>query len=163
RGRIVITNFHAFLLREMNAGKAARLTKSVLNPDGSDPFRETPDVMARRVCRDLGAGKNQIVVLNDEAHHCYARRAAMTDDAEITHVELTGDDKREAELRNREAMVWISGLQAINAKLGVKMVYDLSATPFFLGGSGYREGKLFPWVVSDFSLTDAVECGIVKI
>jgi type III restriction enzyme len=163
RARIVITNFHTFLLRETKAGKAARLTKSVLNPDGADPFRETPDQMARRVCRDLGAGRNQIVVLNDEAHHCYARRPADAPDGEAGDVKLTGDDKREAELRNEEAMVWISGLQAINAKLGVKAVYDLSATPFFLGGSGYREGKLFPWVVSDFSLTDAIECGIVKI
>ena len=30
-------------------------------------------------------------------------------------------------------------------------------------GSGYPEGTLFPWVVSDFSLIDAIECGIVKI
>jgi type III restriction enzyme len=42
-------------------------------------------------------------------------------------------------------------------------VYDLSATPFFLRGSGYDEGELFPWVVSDFSLIDAIECGIVKV
>jgi type III restriction enzyme len=42
-------------------------------------------------------------------------------------------------------------------------VYDLSATPFFLRGSGYDEGTLFPWVVSDFSLIDAIESGIVKV
>ena len=40
---------------------------------------------------------------------------------------------------------------------------DLSATPFFLRGSGYHEGTLFPWTVSDFSLMDAIECGIVKL
>ena len=45
----------------------------------------------------------------------------------------------------------------------MKAVYDLSATPFYLKGSGYPEGTLFPWVVSDFSLMDAIECGIVKI
>lgn len=66
-------------------------------------------------------------------------------------------------MRNEEALVWVSGLQSLNARLGIKIVHDLSATPFFLAGSGYREGKLFPWVVSDFSLTDAIECGIVKI
>jgi type III restriction enzyme len=43
------------------------------------------------------------------------------------------------------------------------VVYDLSATPFFLHGSGYKEGTLFPWTVSDFSLMDAIECGIVKL
>jgi type III restriction enzyme len=45
----------------------------------------------------------------------------------------------------------------------IKTVYDLSATPFFLRGSGYEEGTLFPWTVSDFSLMDAIECGIVKL
>jgi type III restriction enzyme len=163
RARIVITNFHAFLLREAKAGRAARLTKSVLSPDGGDPFRESPDQMARRVCRDLGAARNQIVVLNDEAHHCYARRPTADGNGDKTGIKLTGDEKREADQRNEEALVWVSGLQAVNAKLGIKIVHDLSATPFFLGGSGYREGKLFPWVVSDFSLTDAIECGIVKI
>jgi len=42
-------------------------------------------------------------------------------------------------------------------------VFDLSATPFFLSGSGYLEGTLFPWTMSDFSLMDAIECGIVKL
>ena len=45
----------------------------------------------------------------------------------------------------------------------MRAVYDLSATPFFLRGSGYPEGTLFPWVVSDFSLIDAIEAGIVKV
>ena len=48
-------------------------------------------------------------------------------------------------------------------KVGIKTVYDLSATPFYLKGSGYNEGYIFPWVVSDFSLMDAIESGIVKI
>jgi type III restriction enzyme len=48
-------------------------------------------------------------------------------------------------------------------KLGVTRLIDLSATPFFLRGSGYAEGTLFPWTMSDFSLMDAIECGIVKL
>ena len=59
--------------------------------------------------------------------------------------------------------MWITGLEAVKNKIGVKVVYDLSATPFFLRGSGHPEGALFPWVVSDFSLIDAIECGIVKV
>ncbi len=59
--------------------------------------------------------------------------------------------------------IWISGIEAVKAKIGVKAIYDLSATPFFLRGSGYPEGTLFPWVVSDFSLIDAIEAGIVKV
>src|SRR5205814_57286 len=59
--------------------------------------------------------------------------------------------------------IWISGIQAVQAKMGVKAIYDLSATPFFLRGSGYSEGTLLPWIVSDFSLIDAIESGIVKV
>ncbi|MGH8008944.1 MAG: BPTD_3080 family restriction endonuclease, partial [Candidatus Binatia bacterium] len=55
------------------------------------------------------------------------------------------------------------GLEAVNRKLGIARVIDLSATPFFLRGSGYAEGTLFPWTMSDFSLMDAIECGIVKL
>jgi type III restriction enzyme len=51
----------------------------------------------------------------------------------------------------------------VACKLGVSRVIDLSATPFFLRGSGYAEGTLFPWTMSDFSLMDAIECGIVKL
>jgi len=65
--------------------------------------------------------------------------------------------------RAEEARLWITGLEAVHRKIGVKAVYDLSATPFYLKGSGYPEGTLFPWVVSDFSLMDAIESGIVKI
>ena len=65
--------------------------------------------------------------------------------------------------REEEARVWLSGLEAIANKMGIRTVYDLSATPFFLKGSGYSEGTLFPWVVSDFGLVDAIEAGLVKI
>ncbi len=69
----------------------------------------------------------------------------------------------EAEARDRDARVWISGIEAVKEKVGVKAIYDLSATPFFLRGSGWPEGTLYPWVVSDFSLIDAIESGIVKV
>jgi type III restriction enzyme len=55
------------------------------------------------------------------------------------------------------------GIETVKRKLELAAVYDLSATPFFLRGSGYAEGTLFPWTVSDFSLMDAIECGIVKL
>ncbi|MFN8036123.1 MAG: restriction endonuclease subunit R [Acidimicrobiia bacterium] len=119
--------------------------------------------MVRRVCRGLSMGK-QIVVLNDEAHHCYRRRAEEAGDTEApAEPKLTGDERKEADRREKDAKVWVGGLQAVHQKFGVKTVYDLSATPFFLRGSGYSEGALFPWVVSDFSLIDAIESGIVKI
>jgi type III restriction enzyme len=99
------------------------------------------------------------MVLNDEAHHCYREKPnhAIEDD------DLTGDDKKEAEKNNEAARLWISGIEIVSRKLGVSRVVDLSATPFFLRGSGYAEGTLFPWTMSDFSLMDAIECGIVKL
>src|SRR3990172_200736 len=155
KARVVITNFHAFLLRERVA--AGRLTKEILGRGQASPFTETPDQMVRRVCRELGNKKN-IVVISDEAHHCYRRKP----DGEADE-RLTGDERKEAERRDEEARIWISGLEAVKAKMGVKAVYDLSATPFFLRGSGDSEGTLFPWVVSDFSLIDAIESGVVKV
>jgi hypothetical protein len=50
----------------------------------------------------------------------------------------------------------------VKNKIGVRAIYELSATPFVLRGSGYSEGTLFLWVVSDFSLIEAVEAGLVK-
>ena len=154
QAKIIITNYHAFQLRERVA--AGKITKSILADGQSSPFTETPDQMVRRVCRELGTKKN-IIVLNDEAHHCYRRKPDAEDE------KLTGDDRVEARQREQEARVWIGGLEAVKAKIGVKAIYDLSATPFFLRGSGYPEGTLFPWVVSDFSLIDAIEAGIVKV
>lgn len=154
RGKILITNFHAFQRRER--GDASKLTKSLLGQQETGAFTETPDQMVRRVCRELGTKKN-IIVINDEAHHCYRRRPDASDD------ELKGEEKKEAKKRNEQARLWITGIEAVKAKLGVRAIYDLSATPFFLRGSGWSEGVLFPWVVSDFSLIDAIEAGVVKI
>ncbi|MBF0184379.1 MAG: hypothetical protein HQM06_08325 [Magnetococcales bacterium] len=77
--------------------------------------------------------------------------------------ELKGDDLTEAKQNNEAARLWITGIETVKRILGVPVVYDLSATPFFLRGSGYAEGTLFPWTASDFSLMDAIECGIVKL
>jgi len=113
--------------------------------------------MLQRVMPELMGLKN-ILVINDEAHHCYREKPGADDDSD-----LTGDDRQEAEKNNEAARVWISGLEVVARKLGVSRVIDLSATPFFLRGFGYAEGTLFPWTMSDFSLMDAIECGIVKL
>ncbi len=151
--KVAITNFHSFRPREK--GDASRLTKRLLAQGNESAWVESPDEVARRVCRDLGT-KRGVVVINDEAHHCYRRKPDSEE-------RLRSDERAEAKEREEEARLWVSGLEAVSAKIGVKAVYDLSATPFFLRGSGYPEGTLFPWVVSDFSLIDAIESGIVKV
>ena len=157
RAKIVITNYHAFLRREtLELSKGGR---ALLRGQGPDlQTKETKGQMLQRVMPGL-MGMKQILVLNDEAHHCYRERPPE----EHEEGPLKGDDRKEAE-RNREAArVWISGLEAVQRKLGLQRVIDLSATPFFLRGSGHAEGTLFPWTASDFSLMDAIECGIVKL
>lgn len=157
RAKIVVTNYHAFKLREViDISKGGR---QLLQGRGGAELntRETEGQMIQRVMPDLMGMKN-ILVINDEAHHCYRAKPKDADDEE-----LKGDEKKEAEKNNEAARLWISGLEAINRKLGVARVMDLSATPFFLRGSGYAEGTLFPWTMSDFSLMDAIECGIVKL
>ncbi|MDZ7583804.1 MAG: DEAD/DEAH box helicase family protein [Thiobacillus sp.] len=158
RAKIVITNYHAFKLRErMELSKGGRL---LLQGRGGEELNtlETEGQMLQRVMPDLMGMKN-VLVINDEAHHCYREKPNHVDEDE----DLKGDDKKEAEQNNEAARLWISGLEAVNRKLGVSRVMDLSATPFFLRGSGYAEGTLFPWTMSDFSLMDAIECGIVKL
>ena len=156
RAKIVITNYHAFKLRErIDISKGGR---SLLQGRGPELNTiETEGQMLQRVIPDLMGIKN-IMVINDEAHHCYREKPTPEED-----INLKGDDKKEAEENNEAARVWISGLETVNRKLGVTRVMDLSATPFFLSGSGYVEGTLFPWTMSDFSLMDAIECGIVKL
>ncbi len=156
KARILITNYHAFIRRDRF--EAASLTKKVLaGPEGDlDQFKETPAETVRRVCRVLG-NKRNIVVINDEAHHCY-QSAPQTEEEK-----LSADERAEAKREAEAARVWLNGLRAVQQKLGIRAIYDLSATPFFLRGSGFKEGTLFPWVVSDFSLIDAIESGVVKI
>lgn len=156
KAKIVITNYHAFKLRErMELSKGGRL---LLQGRGGMELStlETEGQMLQRVMPDLMGLKN-ILVLNDEAHHCYREKPNHDEE------DLTGDDKKEAEKNNEAARLWISGLEIVKRKLGMPLVIDLSATPFFLSGSGYAEGTLFPWTMSDFSLMDAIECGIVKL
>ncbi|MBU0724155.1 MAG: DEAD/DEAH box helicase family protein [Alphaproteobacteria bacterium] len=160
RAKIVITNYHAFKLRERIS--IAKGTRTAIEGWRGETMQtlETDGQMLQRVMPELMGMKN-IIVLNDEAHHCYRER--VKDAIGDTEADLKGEEKDEAKANNEAARMWISGLEAVKRKLGISLVYDLSATPFFLRGSGYAEGTLFPWTMSDFSLMDAIECGIVKL
>ena len=156
KASIVITNYHSFQHREtMQLSKVGR---AFLKGNSREPVltRETDGQMLERACGKLLSFKN-VVVINDEAHHCYRERALSEEE------KLDREAAAEAKENNEAARLWIAGIEALTRKIGVRHVYDLSATPFFLRGSGYQEGTLFPWVVSDFSLMDAIECGIVKL
>lgn len=156
RAKIVITNYHAFKLREKI--ELSKNGRALLQGRGAElSTLETEGQMLQRVMPELMSVKN-VLVINDEAHHCY--REKIGSDLEEN---LLGEEKKEAEKNNDAARLWITGLETVGRKLGINRVIDLTATPFFLSGSGYAEGTLFPWTVSDFSLMDAIECGIVKL
>ena len=156
RAKIVITNFHAFKHREtLEISKGGRALLQGRGPDLKSA--ESEGQMLQRVMPEL-MGMRNVLALNDEAHHCYREKPGEDDEGD-----LTGEDRKEAEKNREAARLWISGLEAVGRRLGLARVIDLSATPFFLRGSGYAEGTLFPWTMSDFSLMDAIECGIVKL
>ncbi|MCG8626508.1 MAG: DEAD/DEAH box helicase family protein [Proteobacteria bacterium] len=157
RAKVVITNYHAFKARETI--KISKNEREVLQGHSETPLStlETDGQMLDRVCKEL-LYTGDVLVINDEAHHCY--RHKQTDNATTG---MTGEEKAEAKQNNEAARLWINGIEKLQQKVKLRAVYDLSATPFFLRGSGYPEGNLFPWVVSDFSLMDAIESGIVKL
>ena len=156
KAKIVITNYHAFKRRErLPLSKGGR---SLLQGRGESlKTLETEGQMLQRVMPEL-MGVKKVLVLNDEAHHCYREKPGQKEEGT-----LKGDDRKEAEKNREAARLWISGLETVGKKLGINRVIDLSATPFFLRGSGYVEGTLFHWTMNDFSLMDAIECGIVKL
>jgi type III restriction enzyme len=158
RCKIVITNYHSFKLRERL--ELAKGTRRLLQGRENNDLQtlETEGQMIQRVMPELMGMKN-VMVINDEAHHCYEEKPIAVEETD----DLKGDDKKEAEENNEAARLWINGIKAVQRQLGLTRVIDLSATPFFLRGSGYVEGTLFPWAMSDFSLMDAIECGIVKL
>ena len=130
RTKIVLTNYHAFKRRETM--ELSKVGKAFLQGRG-EPLKttETEGMMLKRACGEL-LGFKQVVVINDEAHHCYREKQG---DAEA---KVTAEEREEAKRNAEAARLWISGLEALKRKVGVRTVYDLSATPFFLRGSGYR-------------------------
>ena len=144
KGMVLVTNWHR-LGPEREEVKVGKVTVSRLG-------KETPEAFARNRLGDLWDDE-ALMVLNDEGHHAY-RPAPVGNDVGIS---------AGAKADRKEATVWIEGLDTINAACGIELCVDLSATPFYIQGSGYLEGSPFPWIVSDFSLVDAIESGITKI
>lgn len=145
KGKVLVTNWHFFNPEsEHSEGGKSYI---VVNKG-----KETEEAFARNRLGDLWDDE-PLMVMNDEGHHAY--RPAPVGEGE----KLTAEEKADRE----EATVWVSGLDKINAACGIAFCIDLSATPFYIHGSGYPEGSPFPWIVSDFSLVDAIESGITKI
>jgi type III restriction enzyme len=157
-GRVIVTNWHVMALASENAegGKSYKVIQK---------GEESPEAFARKRLGEL-ADRAPILVLNDEGHHCWRPKPA----AESDLTDLSAEEKEALKEEVEEARVWLAGLDRINNSgiagsglPGIIACVDLSATPFYLSGSGHPEGSPFPWLVADFGLVDAIECGIVKV
>lgn len=176
RGDVIVTNWHGLALQEMREvnGVSAKVVKRGVpvtrrvtrTIDGEKVeveetlYFESDKAFADRILGKRRGRSPSVLVLNDEAHHAY-RRGDNGEDVVL--------DRELAAQFDREATIWIEGLDRINKVLGarnrngIRLCVDLSATPFYIQGSGNEVGKPFPWLVSDFSLLDAIEAGMVKI
>lgn len=149
---IAITNFQAFQPRSLQGNKRSPFDGKIDSTGEKTEATEDYFQVIKRLLPGFRAG-TRLLILNDEAHHCYLPRQGDNRKAE-------GED---ADLENARAAVWFSGLVELARRFKIRAVYDLSATPYYLTGSGYEPYSLFPWVVSDFGLTEAIESGLVKI
>jgi type III restriction enzyme len=94
--------------------------------------------------RKLLKGWRNVVVINDEAHRVYGEKA-------------TKAGEEPAYIR------WNKIMHAVDKVANLALVVDLSATPWYGSGSPKEDGTLFEWLISDFSVYDAFESGLVKI
>lgn len=177
RGEVMIANWHRLAKKETSSvnGTSAKVVKTgeateVIKNAGKKnesvevKYFESDRAWFKRIRQELGSGKGrspQWMVFNDEAHHAYRRG----DGEKIVDLE---DDSSLKKKNAKEATIWIEGLDRINKlaggrKRGIGRCIDLSATPFYIQGSGNEVGKPYPWIVSDFGLLDAIESGLVKI
>jgi type III restriction enzyme len=149
--RLVITNYHAFEPKTLQGNKRSPFDGKI-QADGTK--QEATEDYSQVIGRLLGNFRpgSRLLIINDEAHHCYLPREDER--------QAEGEDAAE---ENRRAAVWFNGLVRITQRFKVRSVFDLSATPYYLTGSGYDPYTLFAWVVSDFGLIEAVESGLVKI
>ena len=160
RMRWTIINFQAFQRQsvlDFGGKTASRKEKKLLYGPGRRPdlesWRESDADMLDRLLKTHRGG-GHITVINDEAHHCYTLQG--TDLAGST----TDDDEKEDRKR---AELWFGALRALRASDRLSQVFDLSATPMWLRRPASLKAETFPWTVSDFSLLDAVESGLVKV
>jgi type III restriction enzyme len=140
QGKILIRNWHA--LQWESEEKIAK--KKSVDKRGV----KSNEAYVHELLGEM-AKANNIVVINDEAHHAWRVPAES---------KVKGVKKGELE----EATIWVNGLDRIHEARNILSCRDFSATPFAPSGKKSSEEALFGWIVSDFGLNDAIESGLVK-
>jgi type III restriction enzyme len=146
------------LREQLRQGKVMVRNWHVLNWETDDKLKKkrsvdkrgakSDEAYVREVLGDMGK-VNNILVINDEAHHAW-RVNPESKKAKI--------DRQLIE----EATKWVGGLDRIHKTRRILRCFDFSATPFSPSGKQSSEESLFGWIVSDFGLNDAIEGGLVK-
>lgn len=162
-----IINYQQLEPRSYQGNKRSPMDGKILADGSKQNEKEDISIVLNRVL-DKMPKSNRLLVINDEAHHCYLHGqfangpeyAAAKKRGKKANSDDDDDDSKNDDVR---AMIWYEGLRQISLRYKLQMVYDLSATPYYLKGSGRDPYSLFPWVVSDFGLMDAIESGLVKI
>jgi type III restriction enzyme len=142
QGRVRVANWHT-----LGIETEAQLAK-VRSVDQRRRMARSDERYLRDVLGDLADARN-LIVINDEAHHAWRVNP---------EVKVKGVSKSDVE----EATKWVRGLDRIHATRGILRCFDFSATPFAPSGRKSSEEAVFPWIVSDFGLNDAIESGLVK-
>ena len=153
-GFIAISNWHLFMGKEEEEKEEI---SPLEDPSGviADIFPARPGISAGNSLEQLDsayfsggeieylAELDDLVVMNDEAHHIHENKSA----GEIQEVE------------------WQKSLNFIAKNKGSKFVQiDFSATPYDTTGSGQNRTKhYFPHVIVDFDLNAAIKEGLVKM
>ena len=149
--KLVIVNFQTLQPRTLQGNKRSPFDGKIGRDGAKVEAKEDISQVIRRILRKFKSD-SRLLILNDEAHHCYLPKQ---DDRTAE-----GED---AKKENERAAVWFNGIREISQRFKVRSIYDLSATPYYLTGSGHEPYTLFEWVVSDFGLIEAIESGLVKI
>jgi type III restriction enzyme len=149
--KLKITNYHQFEPKTLQGNKRSPFDGKIGANGQKKEAKEDYNQVIKNIIGNFKTG-SRLLIINDEAHHCYLPLVKGKKTEEENSVE-----------ENERAAVWFTGLKEISKRFKVKNVYDLSATPYYLKGSGYIPYAIFPWVVTDFGLIEAIESGLVKI
>ena len=164
QGRAVVRNWHALNWEtEEKIAKKRSVDKRGVKSD---------EAYVREVLGEMASAQN-LLVINDEAHHAWRvpsseriaiNRTNSEGDSKSRAIEIPVESKVKGVTKDQinEATKWVGGLDRINTARGLLACYDFSATPFTPSGKRSSEEALFGWIVSDFGLNDAIESGLVK-
>ena len=201
RARVMIFNYQAFQRQNLlthnysRAGSAAqgKAVKAMMGGSADTDQIEDYARTVRRVLKPILPGRlnrkmdyGDLVVINDEAHHCYLpggrdAAAAKLKLAQGKLIEEETDASSKSSRRSTQeqkqsdacASVWFNVVRALrdigaigritDGRGQESVVYDFTATPFWIDTAQRSRPEQFGWVASDFGLMEAIESGLTKL